>query len=180
MVQTGYVPEDSLGLPAQPPVPPAAVPIPPDPQADPARIPPAPPPVNPQAVEQDEAPIPPPPTSIAGVDVIDAEPSAEDDDRPYVIVRGRTFHLRAAVPGLLLMRLAKSQVEVQQAQDDPAAQAAVMAATGDSITKLVVAEERRDFTSFVEEIDPPIEVRELMAMVKEMLEKVAGRPTQSA
>lgn len=126
-----------------------------------------------------------PPSPVAGLDAVDAEPrpvgeEGEAQSAPTVTVRDKVFTLRSGVPGMLLMRLAKGQIEVSEAQDDPDKQAMVMAAIGDSITKLVVKGERSAFTNWLEEVDPPVEVPELMALVKEMMGKVAGRPTQSA
>lgn len=119
-----------------------------------------------------------PPPEVASVDVLAAEAAAAEG-RPFVDVRGRRFHLRPKVPGMLLMQLSKSQTDLSSygADTDPVRQAAALAKASDALTKLVVAEERQDFIDWCEDVDPPVEMPELMALVGKMMEVISGRPT---
>lgn len=128
------------------------------------------------------APAPPPP-EVAGIEVLAAEQEASGEDtRPFVDVRGKRFFLRSKVPGMLLMQLSKAQTDLQAkgASLDTNRQAAAIAKTSDALTKLVVEEQRTDFIEHCEDIDPPIEMGELMGLVGEMMVAITGRPTGSA
>jgi len=129
---------------------------------------------------EDESKGAPPPGTVAGLDAIDNEPAA--DEIRKIKVRDREFTLRSSLPGMLLMRLTKKQMELSKpgAVNDPMKQAEALSATGDMISKLVVEAEREDFIDYLEDVDPPVEVTELMKLMQEMTERVTGRPTQSA
>lgn len=145
--------------------------------------------------EASEPAVPPPSEVVTGLAPIAAEPKP-DDDRPFVDVRNRRFHLRSAVPGMLLMDLAdkQSKIRTTTTERDPnepvdaatqKAQTALFAALGRSITFLVVEDERDEFTEFLISEEPPIEITELVAgenggIVGRMMSAVSGRPTQSA
>lgn len=125
-----------------------------------------------------------PPPEVAGLAVLEAEQQAQKPDtHPVVVVRGKTFRLRRKIPGMLLLKLTKTQVEVSRPamQADAVAQAQALSASYDAMVKLVLPEEQDAFVEWCEDAEPEIEMSELMQdVLKQMMEAVTGHPTQSA
>lgn len=120
-----------------------------------------------------------PPAEVASVDVVAAELTGTEVKQ--VDVRGKKFKVRSAVPGMLILQLTKAQTVLQApgAEADPIRQAQALATTHDAITKLVAPDDRANFIEWCEDVEPPMDMEEVMGLVGTMMEAITGRPTQS-
>lgn len=129
------------------------------------------------------------PIEPGGLAVIAAEPGPAEDDpvtpppldqRPFVEVQGRIFHVRTPVPGMLLMTLSDTALRARTG----GTQGELFSTLARSLNALVVAEERNDFMDWLLVADPPIEMNYLITaetgLVSRMLAASSGRPTPSA
>lgn len=123
----------------------------------------------------------PPPAEIASVDVLAAEKAATEGT-PTIPVRGQVFRLRSKIPGMLLLQLTRAQQDIQSpgGMEDPVKQSRVLATTFDTITKLVVGEDRDAFINWCEDAEPPLEMVEITSLLSEMMTEITGRPTSPA
>lgn len=153
-------------------------------------------PVQTGYIPDDEMPVDPidesttklgPPASVAGIEAIASEPTADEPsivDICEKLGRPGSFKvtLRSEIPGMLLMRMMKKQAELQKpsAVNDQNAQMEALAVTGDMIMKLVIHNDQARLVDYLEDTDPPIGITELMGLMRELTEMVAGRPTPSA
>lgn len=133
------------------------------------------------AVQQSEQ-VPSPPTDVAGLEALDNEP----DENPMLDVRGRSFRLRSVLPSMLIGRLNKTAESARgllgkEFKDLTPSQAdrfqSAVAASYDALIKMVVEDDRQDFVSWCEDVEPPINSTEQAELLRTAVETIVGRPT---
>lgn len=132
----------------------------------------------------------PPPSEIAGIAAIEAEPdaTAEGDARPSFDVRGAEFHVRAGIPALLAEKLAKVQQDMPKVPDGttwgdltPKLQQrfnAVRAVSYELLMNTIVEDERFEFEQFCIDTEPIMDAKELAEILGKALAAASGRPTE--
>lgn len=127
-----------------------------------------------------------PPSEIAGVDAVDAEP-VDGVAGPSVDVRGRVFAVRSGVPALLAEKLAKVQKGLPKiAEDTPWADLSesvqgrfldAQAVSYDLLMATIPTGDRYEFEEYINGLDPVVEATELAQIMQRALEAASGRPT---
>lgn len=141
-----------------------------------------------------ETPQPPvesgPPSDIAGIDAVANEPTGDEsgDERPFVMVRGRRFHVRSQVPALILQKHTKARVDYPRlaagtlltdlTDSQRRKYDTLKAVTYEVLMALIVEDERDDFEEFVTYDDPPIDDEQLGVILQDAVSAAAGRPTE--
>lgn len=113
---------------------------------------------------------PTPVNAAAAVATLATEAEVDEDTRPTVKVRDRTFHLRRKLPGMVMLRLSA-------AADPTTPVPAQMSAMFTFFRKIVASDEAEDFIAYLEDADPEIEFDELTEVMNEAMEVLGGRPT---
>lgn len=131
----------------------------------------------------------PPPSGIAGVDAVAAEPTGEEtgDDRPELVVRDVVWHVQP-VPAILVERLLMVQRDLPKVAKDtlftdlPVATqkrfSAVRAVSYELLMNSIVEDERYEFERFCVESTPTIDATELAEIMQRALVAASGRPTE--